>query len=77
MDNAVIMRLCNLLLQSDFLFSPDHCSFICKMREVEDTIQGPCQDSGVCRRLSPPSSLSIPFCLPSEVTPTPSKVLLP
>lgn len=46
MDNAVTRRLFNLLLQSYFLFSPDLCSFICKMKALEDMISGPSSGSG-------------------------------
>lgn len=77
MDNTVIRRLCNLLLQSYFLFSLDLCSFICKMKEGEDTVPGLCQDAGVSRRRNQPFSLSTPFCLPPQMTPPPIKVPLP
>lgn len=76
MDNAVIRRLCNLLLRSYFLSSLDLCSFICKMKEVEDNFRAFVRILDLAAGLIS-LSLCTPICLPPTGDPPLINVPLP
>lgn len=76
MDNTVIRRLCNLLLRSYFLSSLDLCSFICKMKELEDNFRAFVRIQELAAGLIS-LSLCTPSCLPAQVTHLSSTFLFP